>query len=259
MKIKHTNVRLSLFVIAAALIFGIGINQVNAEIIFFQKIVESKNFLNVDNGHYKNLNKDEFIQIGDIKLNQNEQLSFESLHIQREDFKKIADRPNLKHRRGDSILVKHTGIIILTIKYPDFETPVTLYYNKTTNSLGQNTKNQWSSNNGDTFLGGVFPIYGPADINIKVQPYALQLNTWNTAPWGTQYPKQHWRMSFKKTVPSFFQQKTQLQALVLPKNTKNTRLVVESSEDLVNWKLDTPGPKTTTNRERFFRLRAVKE
>ena len=63
----------------------------------------------------------------------------------------------------------------------------------------------------------------------------------------------------KKERSSFAQSQTQLQALVLPKNTKNTRLVVESSEDLVNWKLDTPGPKTTTNRERFFRLRAVKE
>ena len=105
-------------------------------------------------------------------------------------------------------------------------------------------------------------IRGPVSIKIEMLRF---LRTYRSDDAEANYPlsivqpEQNWRIFFKKEKASYLQAKTQLQALVLPKNTKNTRLVVESSEDLVNWKLDTPGPKTTTNRERFFRLRAVKE
>jgi hypothetical protein len=255
MKTKHTNVGLSLLVIVTALTFGMGGSYAQAENLFFQKIIESKNFYGVDNAHYYQVHPEEHVQIGEIKLNQNEQLLFDHLHIQREDYKKDNGNPNYRYS-GNNF---YKGIIVLTVKYSEFDTPVTLYYNKAYNSLGQNTREKWSLLNGEAFVGGTFPLYGPADININVQPYALQLDSGGGRPYGTQYPKQNWRMSFKRTIASFLQPQTQLQALVLPKNTKNTRLIVESSEDLVNWAIDTPGPKTTTNRERFFRLRAVKE
>jgi len=103
-----------------------------------------------------------------------------------------------------------------------------------------------------------WPKKGPANIEIRLKPYRMG-PTKDDKGWFVEEYLQHWRMIYRKSIASYAQSQTQLQALVLPKNTKNTRLVVESSEDLVNWKLDTPGPKTTTNRERFFRLRAVKE
>ena len=108
------------------------------------------------------------------------------------------------------------------------------------------------------FGGSEWPVKGPATISLKLSPYR-QGPLKDEKGWHIKKPLQHWRLYYTKNILNFAQTKTQLQALVLPKNTKNTRLVVESSEDLVNWKLDTPGPKTTTNRERFFRLRAVKE
>jgi hypothetical protein len=247
MKTKHTKVRLSLLVIVTALTFGLGGSHAQAENLFFQKIIESKNYYNVSNGHYRKIRSEELVEIGNIKLNQNEEFSFHHVHIQNESFKKDPDQSQFQYSGN----YRWKGNLVLTIKYPEFDTPVTLYRN--------NENGNWSAKDGDSFVGGTLPIYGPADISIKAMPLSLMLNTNGGSPWATHYPKQNWRISFKRTIASFLQPQTQLQALVLPKNTKNTRLVVESSEDLVNWAIDTPGPKTTTNRERFFRLRAVKE
>jgi hypothetical protein len=47
--------------------------------------------------------------------------------------------------------------------------------------------------------------------------------------------------------------------LVLPKGTGVNELVLESSEDLVNWEKDVPGDKNTDAANRFYRLRAVKK
>lgn len=48
-------------------------------------------------------------------------------------------------------------------------------------------------------------------------------------------------------------------ALVLPKGSGVNELVLESSEDLVNWEKDTLGDKNTDSGNRFYRLRAVKK
>ena len=63
----------------------------------------------------------------------------------------------------------------------------------------------------------------------------------------------------KKERSAFAQSPTQLQTLVLPKGVEGMSVIMESSDDLVNWTRDTLGKKPRANRPKFFRLRAVKE
>ena len=49
-------------------------------------------------------------------------------------------------------------------------------------------------------------------------------------------------------------------ALVLPEGEDGKqKLVLESSTDLVNWTEDSLGSKDSSDKKRFYRLRAVKE
>ena len=45
-------------------------------------------------------------------------------------------------------------------------------------------------------------------------------------------------------------------SLVIPETTGDATLVLESSDDLVNWEVDTVGDKPKGNRRKFYRLRA---
>jgi hypothetical protein len=46
---------------------------------------------------------------------------------------------------------------------------------------------------------------------------------------------------------------------VLPKETENMTLLLESSDDMVKWTADSLGDKPKGNRKKFYRLRAVKK
>ena len=46
---------------------------------------------------------------------------------------------------------------------------------------------------------------------------------------------------------------------VLPKSVDNMDLVLESSDDMVNWTADTLGDKPKANRKKFYRLRGKKK
>ena len=46
---------------------------------------------------------------------------------------------------------------------------------------------------------------------------------------------------------------------VLPKSVDNMDLVLESSDDMVNWTTDTLGDKPKANRKKFYRLRGKKK
>jgi len=46
---------------------------------------------------------------------------------------------------------------------------------------------------------------------------------------------------------------------VLPKETENMELILESSDDMVKWEKDVIGDKPKANRKKFYRLRAVKK
>ena len=46
---------------------------------------------------------------------------------------------------------------------------------------------------------------------------------------------------------------------VIPDTTDSATLVLEGSDDMVNWTVETLGEKPKANRKKFYRLRAVKE
>ena len=46
---------------------------------------------------------------------------------------------------------------------------------------------------------------------------------------------------------------------VIPDSTEDATLVLEGSDDMVNWTVETLGDKPKANRKKFYRLRAVKD
>ena len=108
-----------------------------------------------------------------------------------------------------------------------------------------------------------WPIEGPVTISLKAKPYFERLfrepSVRNYFYKLHQLANQYLRITFKKEVASINNNQNKLQVLVLPKGSKNMNVIMESSEDLVNWTTDSLGLKTTTDGHRFFRLRAVKE
>ena len=45
---------------------------------------------------------------------------------------------------------------------------------------------------------------------------------------------------------------------VIPETADDSTLVLEGSDDMVNWTVETLGDKPKVNRKKFYRLRAVK-
>jgi hypothetical protein len=126
--------------------------------------------------------------------------------------------------------------------------------------------NQWGEQRieeGLQYDGSLWPVEGPATIKIQINPVwyipKTDAPTINDILYKTITPEQYCRISFKKNLASYRVNQNQLQALVLPKGVEGMSVIMESSEDLVNWTRDNPGRKPTANRPKFFRLRAVKE
>jgi hypothetical protein len=109
----------------------------------------------------------------------------------------------------------------------------------------------------------MWPIEGPATVKVDIRPGFYSVQKYDNTS-GKRYhkclnPEQYCRISFKKNLASYRASQNQLQALVLPTGVQGMSVIMESSEDLVNWTRDTLGPKATADRPKFFRLRAVKE
>ena len=118
-------------------------------------------------------------------------------------------------------------------------------------------------NSGLNHKGSHWPIEGPADIKVKMKSIWFVASKYDQEQQKRLYkpvkPELYARISFNKTLASYRADQNQLQALVLPKGVPGMSVIMESSDDLVNWTRDTLGPKPTANRPKFFRLRAVKE
>lgn len=233
MKTKHTKVRLSLLVIVTALTFGLGGASAKGELIQFKKNLKEEVYYNGRDPGNKRTNPP-IETIGTIEVGEGEEIT---------KVKLLTIAPKLEWH----------GVIDFKVKYPQFKDPTILTYGP------RGARVAWElTSTQAAVVGEAWPIYGPATIEIVFKP-ATRSNYLGNNNYEVRIVDQIIQVLMKKERSAFAQSSTQLQALVLPKNTKNTRLIVESSEDLVNWAIDTPGPKTTTNRERFFRLRAVKE
>ena len=118
---------------------------------------------------------------------------------------------------------------------------------------------------GLTTTSGRTEIIGPATIKLIMQPSTLSQFTytgsstsWTTSPvYNVSYSKELFYVNYKITKPVT---STNRFSLVLPEGEGGKqKLVLESSTDLVNWTEDSLGSKDSSDKKRFYRLRAVKE
>jgi hypothetical protein len=261
MKTKQTNVGLPLLVIVTALTFGMGGSHAQARDFQLTKTINhNKIYLGVPDTYVTNEVRNSeawkkhtsFILLDTVTLNEGETFSYKNIEL-------LTDIAVNNQYWYASVGNYICGKIEYEISGRGFGTPDSFdhwYYYRSSGGM-----RFWIGNhNGELrkFGSSDWPIKGVAKIQIKLYPYRRGPQK-DDKGWYVEEHLQHWRVYYEINTESYAQSSSQLQALVLPKNTKNTRLIIESSEDLVNWTIDTPGPKTTTNRERFFRLRAVKE
>jgi hypothetical protein len=146
------------------------------------------------------------------------------------------------------------GKFLLEVNYDNFDKPekIQTSWSFSSRKWGTSYYNQAYDSS-----SAIFPIEGPATIKVKLQVSVFHL--WFGGTWGVHQPEQYFRIAFKKGLSDFGTPNNQLQALVLPKGVQGMSVIMESSDDLVNWTRDTLGRKPTANRPKFFRLRAVKE
>jgi hypothetical protein len=148
----------------------------------------------------------------------------------------------------------------LQLKYDLFKQPQKL-------TILNKANKDWVVNFSDDIFNGTgveWPIEGPVTISIKCKPLLNNLHNYNPNVGQHRYSladldEQYISISFEKSISSINNNQSKQQVLVLPKGSKNTNVIMESSEDLVNWTTDSLGPKNTADGHRFFRLRAVKE
>jgi len=231
--------------------------SINAETLFFESFYEKKTLSNLptkDNLseildlHYYNDALNLAKMLGTIRLEVGEKLTLGKIKFLKEN-------------------LDLSGYVVNRHKYPSFELELKYdFFSKTKTLKIQNTSTkEWGHSISDDIYSGNYaewPIEGPVTITIKCNPMITIIRR-------TDVNDQHYRLddlseqyigiSFEKSISSINNNQSKQQVLVLPKGSKNMNVIMESSEDLVNWTTDTLGLKTTADGHRFFRLRAVKE
>ena len=216
-----------------------------AEIIYYEKMFqEIRSEPTTDNNkwiEYYPAKEVETFELGTIRLESGETLTTHSQKLVYENLSNLGRWHNIS-QASFTITVNYdnfTSDETIQIKYNGSKWEVSRIYGKL------------------TYDDSVWPIEGPATINVKIDPLDIQNDT-NSNKWHVR-PKQFLRVAFKKSLTEFNTTADKIQTLVLPKGVQGMSVIMESSEDLVNWTTDSLGPKNAADGHRFFRLRAVKE
>jgi len=223
-----------------------------AETLVFEKVFQENELpiLTKETGYNNQLNylKDTRVDLGTIKLEIGEKLT-------------LGEIKHLWVRKGDSdgysAFNNSYGIFELHLKYDFFGETQKL-------TIVNDAQKKWNQSFSDEIASASsvqWPIEGPVIISLKVKPFFVIMASRTV---GNFYKirdlqPQYMRISFEKEISNINNNQSKQQVLVLPKGSKNMNVIMESSEDLVNWTTDSLGLKTTTDGHRFFRLRAVKE
>ena len=164
----------------------------------------------------------------------------------------LGNEPNNPGKRN----YRDWGKVLVNIKYDNFssEENIQIWYDYYSSGEWQegriNSSLRYSSN--------LWPIEGPAIIEMHSEPYTYRL----LKP-GSKYafvvPEQFFKVSFEKKSIASNPSNNQGSVLVLPDGVSGLKLKLESSTDLVNWTEDSLGSKDSSDKKRFYRLRAVKE
>jgi hypothetical protein len=228
-----------------------------AELIYYEKLFELeyseeiKNVQNLWSQFWDARDENNYTQLGTIRLEEGELLSQPS---QRSIHSEVSSDTG----QGWSL----TGTYSVTkfrlkIKYDQFSKEEVITIRSKTDYNGWYTQRK----GGLVFNGNQWPIEGPATVEVSVNPReaVTYRNEGNPQIYRAIRPEQFLRISFTKSLSQFRVSQNQLQALVLPKGVQGMSVIMESSEDLVNWTRDMLGPKATADRPKFFRLRAIKQ
>lgn len=155
----------------------------------------------------------------------------------------------------------HGGIwglkVALQFKIPEHDNWLSMIHDKDDDT--------WSGVNSKKPL-----IYGPAKVRLAFEPaVSLDSDDWDTSNDRDEKFKTDPRTN-KETQPGVawcMLEKTKNwgnldkdnNIIVMPNTSSDMSLLIESSDDLVNWTRDQSGDKPVGNRKRFYRLRAVKK
>ena len=236
-----------------------------AENLLFEKVVSELEFPEeYDEDGYdlatKKINN-AFISLGTIRLEIGETLTLgEIKHMRARDVNREFRDSGNNWKEGWLFYAQFN----LKLKYDLLSKEQNIDISNTWNKeTGRHTK--WSVGYSSEYISGteaVWPIEGPVTISVSVKPYS-RLMYHDTGAGRIlkidNRPEQYLRIIFKKEHSSIYNNQSKQQVLVLPKGSKNTNVIMESSEDLITWEKDVPGEKNTDAANRFYRLRAVKK
>tara|TARA_Y100001934_G_scaffold258974_1_gene329729 strand:- start:416 stop:1192 length:777 start_codon:yes stop_codon:yes gene_type:complete len=147
--------------------------------------------------------------------------------------------------------------VALQFKIPEYDGWLNLLHDKNDDS--------WSGVNSKKPL-----IYGPAKVRLAFHPVInLRSDDWDVPNSRNRTNKTDVRTDkqIQAGVAWCLLEKTKNwgnldkdnNIIVMPNTSSDMNLIVEGSDDLVNWTRDQSGDKPAGNRKRFYRLRAVKK
>jgi hypothetical protein len=140
----------------------------------------------------------------------------------------------------------------LYVKFPESEKWHQLYYHN----------DQWNG------MGTENPVIaGPCEIKLVTKP---KIYLMKYAPNNNNHDSNHryaaycnsfvsWVFMRKIAVGSSSGTTTKAQSIVLPEGSGDLSIIMEGSNDLINWTREDLGKKPEANRKTFYRIRAVKE
>ena len=242
----------------AVVLLGVGLLagavSIQAETLLFEKVFQVEKLINTtirkDINDLIEIEQNDTVDIGTIRLETGEKLTLGEI-------KHLRLAPQGNHPKYEW-WYESFPFFELELKYDFFSKEQKL---KITN---QNNKT-WEERFTNDIISGSnvnWPIEGPVTISLKAKPFniilrARDLN--NIVFTVDDRVEQYLRITFEKSAASLNNNQTKQQVLVLPKGSGVNELVLESSEDLVNWEKDSLGDKNTDAANRFYRLRAVKK
>jgi hypothetical protein len=106
-----------------------------------------------------------------------------------------------------------------------------------------------------------FPFEGPFQMSVSIRPQGLStLKMQDGRHNAVHLPKQTIKVVFRTSrVIKSNPVESSNRVLVLPETSGDATLVLEGSDDMVNWTVETLGDKPKANRKKFYRLRAKKK
>ena len=163
--------------------------------------------------------------------------------------------PEIGQTHGWSVIDMYpdaNGAHLFEVKYPGHENWFRLYYDsghKIWTGLGVN----------DPTIVGPCTLKLTKYAGIKIYGTSNNNNKNQTQHYLTQYSGGNAWVTLNMIKSASSGATTKAQSLVLPEGSGDLSVIMEGSNDLINWTREDLGKKPEANRKTFYRIRAVKE